>query len=124
MDPRLDWSTPEQLGPAQKHWLRLWEASTLTQVGESENIMINDTNQNKKNLERQQDFIPLELRSLDVQHHNLENRRQNLIKGDGGNKASTYGLSHSRNLNILVENKLVPWMKPDKPYDQYNSIMW
>lgn len=129
MDPRLDWCTPEQLGPAYKHWLRLWEASssltTCVKLGEtdSDNIMISETTQLKKHSERPQDYIPLELRPLDFQQHNLENGRH-FTTVDGGNKASTYGLNHSRNLNVLVRNKLVPWMKPGKPYDQYHSIMW
>jgi hypothetical protein len=120
MDPRLDWCTPEQLGPAYKHWLRLWEASTLTQLDGSENIMTNEN----KNTEKPQDYIPLELKSLDVQERNLENQRKGFTRGDGANKASTYGLNHSRNLNILVKNKFMPWMKPGKAYDKYNSIMW
>jgi len=129
MDPRIGWCTPEQLGPAHRHWLRLWEASNS--FHKSDIIMINNANPNNlANLERQQDFIPLEINQLDLQQNDLNKSRygkENIHKkGNGGNKASTYGLNHSSNLEILERNRLVPWLKPGKSYDGYltSNIMW
>ena len=121
MDPRIGWCTPEQLGPAFKHWLRIWESSNSSKQGDI--IMINNTNPNKPNLEKQQDYIPLQCKSLDVKQGNTPRKRKDCITGDGANKASTYGLNHSSNLDVLVKNKLIPWMRHGKYYHS-NPIMW
>lgn len=121
MDPRIGWCTPEQIGPAFKHWLRIWETSKSTCPGDI--IMINNTTI-PANLEQQNDYIPLQCKSLDSkQQGNIPRKRKDCITGDGSNKASTYGLNHSSNLDVLVKHKLIPWMSPGKFYHP-NPIMW
>lgn len=125
MDPRIAWCTPEQLGPAYRHWLRLWELSTASKHGGP--IMRNDTNKHSskedKNKEKQHDFIPLHCNSFIDSKQGAPHGRREYVVGDGSNKASTYGLNHSSNLDILEKRKHTPWRKFDKRYPS-NSIMW
>lgn len=121
MDPRTGWCTPEQICPAIEHWLRLWESSLQQEQGDT--IMIQESS-HKGKLQKQQDFIPLDYKPVDqVYQRNSLNHKSDSHRKDG-NRASTYGLNHSSNLDILRRNKLVPWMREDQHYEQYHYVMW
>lgn len=126
MDPRISWCSPEQLGPAFKHWLRLWELSITPSInnnnyntlnkGEGDFIMIQDSHQ-KENWERQQEYIPLHCKSQDSNTLETGRERKSVFTGEtSDNKASTYGLNHSSNLAILENCRHMPWRKPGRRY--------
>ncbi|XP_022341415.2 terminal nucleotidyltransferase 4B-like isoform X2 [Crassostrea virginica] len=110
MDPRIAWSTPEQLGIAHDIWTRICE----TQIG-VDNMSLNNLNQNMNY--RPLDFISVSANNnvtLKQAATNFQNQ-QNKRKRD--NKASTYGLNHSSYKHFLYENGgLTPWIPKEKKY--------
>ena len=138
MDPRIAWPTPEQIGPAYKYWLSLWELATKEEVtsqqqedtnsGVVPNIMRNDTNNHHTRREEDntwekqqpQDFIPLTTNSKSsvLNTYGGNGRKEYCVarERDSSNKASTYGFNHSSKLDIFEKHKLMPWLKKDKCY--------
>ena len=116
MDPRTAWYTPEQLGSAHRHWVGLWENCGV----HSTMIHLN----NNSNLEHKSaDFIPLDYTNRFDQKHapsNFQQNLHNLQKRKYENKASTYALNHSSNLDDLTG--LTPWLRcPHGHGDVYSS---
>lgn len=125
MDPRISWCTPEQIGPALEHWLRLWEESSNlsdTDSGASSGDMTSETNSAKANSsEKLPEFISL---TEDSKEKQTDRQKGTYRNGDVVNKASTYGLNSLGNLHLLKSNKLTPWMKPESHYDHLpNNII-
>ncbi|CAH1780091.1 unnamed protein product [Owenia fusiformis] len=115
MDPRIAWFPPEQLGPAQILWTRIWESG----IG-VENMHLN--NHTNPNLDKKaQEFIPLDFQNnfdkkQGPSNINRQNQNQNQ-KRKRDNRASTYGLNHSSAVHLLGENGgLTPWKPRDKTY--------
>lgn len=134
MDPRIAWSPPEPLGPAYRHWLRLWEFSSGTNTNmrnganflqKSSSSSTTTTDDKKEDWERQHEFIPLHCKSYGESKQGLPYARKDYYTAadSPNNIASTYGLNHSSNLDILEKHKLIPWKKPDKRYSTH-AMMW
>lgn len=115
MDPRIAWCTPEQIGPALKHWLRLWESTTHHTLKGNSSMISPDSITKIKNFEKQQDYIPVPHPHYEAStdHERKVRCSPKVITGDGVNKASTYGLNHSSNLHVLEYNKQIPWISRD-----------
>ncbi|XP_067929695.1 terminal nucleotidyltransferase 4B-like [Watersipora subatra] len=133
MDPRIAWATPEQIGPAYKHWLDIWETSIGLNQESGNLIMRNNTannnhhgTQHKKEdqsiFDSRQDYIPLSKSGHELKQLGHTYGKQDYGKRDTSNKASTYGLSRSNNLPILEENKHIPWIKTGKRYPEQTLL--
>lgn len=125
MDPNIGWYQPEQQGPAQKLWSRIWE----TQQG-LENMYLNNNASNTtttEQLKSSADFIPIN----NVVTNNgdqclrwpVANRQNNNIVGNlyynrtkrkRENRASTYGLN--QNSHLIEEHAGTPWRELRKMY--------
>ncbi|XP_014671434.1 PREDICTED: non-canonical poly(A) RNA polymerase PAPD5-like isoform X2 [Priapulus caudatus] len=109
MDPTIAWYQPEQIGPAQELWSRIWE----TQMG-IENMNLNNSNPNLEN--KAPEYISLNYTNVFDQKHGPVNKPQTnnlqlnnaLGKRKRENKASTFGLN--QNVHLLGDNcSLTPW---------------
>jgi len=142
MDPRIAWCTPEQLGPAYKHWLRIWESCRTTPGHDNKHCLIHyqhdgemvenqNSDPNRINFGRQEDFIPLNWQPGKSVSRRAGIHRNPSIHGPNAsdvnnlsvNIASTYELNHSKNLEILENHRYIPWVIADKKYSEH-TIMW
>ncbi|XP_013392395.1 non-canonical poly(A) RNA polymerase PAPD5-like [Lingula anatina] len=117
MDPRIGWSPPEQLGPAHQLWTRLWE----THLIKMENLYLNNANPNLE--QKTQEYIPLEFNTNNYDQRDHSSSRTNNIKYQDfrtrkkkDNKASTFGLNHSSNTQLLDNGHLTPWIPRGRNY--------
>ncbi len=112
MDPRVSWHLPEVVGtPAHELWARLWERH------QDSMFHLN----NNPNLDKQADFIPLDITNNFTQKQGLSNKQnsfhnQQYQARKKENKASTFGLNHSSKVHHLKDGGLIPWIPRNKSY--------
>lgn len=115
MDPKIGWFPPETCGPAQRMWLRIWEA----QIGLSNMVTINGSNSDKS---EDGSTIPpnngVKLPNghhINVGHNMLGQPIPQPVKGE--NKARVYGLGINEKLR-LTHLEGCPWLRTsnDPPY--------
>uniref|UniRef100_T1J4Z7 polynucleotide adenylyltransferase n=1 Tax=Strigamia maritima TaxID=126957 RepID=T1J4Z7_STRMM len=111
MDPNIGWYQPEQQGPAQKLWSRLWETQQRLQ-----NMDLNNANNDYLPLHNVTNQVEACLRSARQQNSNncIGNLYYNRTKRKRENRASTYGLNE--NSEMILEYGGIPWRNPAKPY--------
>lgn len=124
MDPRTAWYTEEQIGPALQHWLSLCEALKSTSPAQTIDSMRDSYSNSEEEVERPDDFIPVGYQSPEKPLYSHQKRKLNYGRKGGDNKACTYGLNNSANLDILKANKFMPWLKEGKNYDDFSALMW
>lgn len=118
MDPKIGWFPPETCGPAQRMWLRIWEA----QVGLSHMVMMNGSTSDKS--EENSNIPQNNNGGMKIQngHHNHNNMNHHNLMGlpvpqpvRGENKARVYGLGINDKLRLTHQGGC-PWLSLNASY--------
>lgn len=115
MDPKIGWFPPETCGPAQRMWLRIWEA----QVGLSHMVMMNGSTSDKS--EEGPNIPQNNNGSIKMQNGHHLNLNHNMMGHPipqpvrGENKARVYGLGINDKLRLTHQGGC-PWLNVSFPY--------
>ncbi|CAL8086896.1 unnamed protein product [Orchesella dallaii] len=114
MDPKIGWFPPEQGGPAQRMWLRIWEA----QVGLSHMVMMHgstsDKNEDANCIPQNNNPNGKSVNGVQSNmNHNLIGHIPTPVRGE--NKARVYGLGINDKLRLTHQGGC-PWLNTNVPY--------
>lgn len=112
MDPVIGWFQPEQEGPAQDLWSRIWE----TQKG-VDNMNVVDINTNLAI--KTHDYIPIDSTTFSDDQLNRVTANSNFYFNrkcrKRENRASTFAMNRNR-AGLIGEHGGCPWKNPNKTY--------